>query len=380
MRVFIVALGTRGDIEPFVLLADELLARGHEVTLGTSAFYFHDRPGLRWLRIGEGDLAQLREVLAGMAALPLGPARVQHYLNAWLLPQFTQAGEAIVSQSYSCDYFICNLKKTITRPDGTCPGAFVTYDPPGDLRELARFGSHLHGGRTLELVAMERALIDPQRRWDARFRFTGFWKPARPAAQDGELARWLDAGAAPLVLTLGSMSGFDAPALALAFRTALATHGMRGVLIRGWSEHGAPTTHSAELIELDQADYGALFARAAGILHHGGAGTVAAVTAAGVPSIVLPQLPSQALWAQMLAAQSLSAGTIDLQALPTEAWGGALGAMAGRLLGEPRYRRAARSMGDRLAAAAPQGQARAALLIEQHARTCRVAGAEPARA
>ena len=39
MRVFILALGTRGDLELFLTLGRALRARGHHVVLGTSSFY-----------------------------------------------------------------------------------------------------------------------------------------------------------------------------------------------------------------------------------------------------------------------------------------------------------------------------------------------------
>jgi len=57
MRIFILTLGTRGDFEPFWALGRELCARGHSVTIGTSAFHVQNDPALTWLPIGTGTMA-----------------------------------------------------------------------------------------------------------------------------------------------------------------------------------------------------------------------------------------------------------------------------------------------------------------------------------
>ncbi|TFG38569.1 MAG: hypothetical protein E4H48_10395, partial [Syntrophobacterales bacterium] len=48
-------------------------------------------------------------------------------------------------------------------------------------------------------------------------------------------------------------------------------------------------------------------------IHHGGAGTIAAVLRAGIPSIVLPQILSQATFAEILTEKNLTAGVFDVR-------------------------------------------------------------------
>ena len=78
--------------------------------------------------------------------------------------------------STTTDYFVSNLKMTLDRNGRTIPGAFVTYDPPASVADLARYGAARHGGRIAELVAMPRALMDPGGAWGTSFVFTGFWR------------------------------------------------------------------------------------------------------------------------------------------------------------------------------------------------------------
>ncbi|WP_298433674.1 glycosyltransferase [uncultured Jannaschia sp.] len=110
-----------------------------------------------------------------------------------------------------------------------------------------------------------------------------------PAAPDGDLPQpvidWLDAGPAPLVVTLGSVAQrlggerFWAEAVALARRM-----GLRAVLLRGEAE----VPEGPDILSLHYAPHAPLFPRAAAVLHHGGIGSTAEALRAGRPQLVVP--------------------------------------------------------------------------------------------
>jgi UDP:flavonoid glycosyltransferase YjiC (YdhE family) len=107
------------------------------------------------------------------------------------------------------------------------------------------------------------------------------------------IAEFVADGSAPIVVTFGSMSGPGEAELTAVLKLILT--GGRRVILQGSSPISSPN-----LLTIGPIDHGALFPRAAAVVHHGGAGTSHAVAAAGVPSVVAPQVGDQRHWADRL--------------------------------------------------------------------------------
>lgn len=325
MRIFILTLGTRGDFEPFWALGRLMRQRGHQVTIGTSAFHFQDDPSLNWVPVGAGTKSELLGLLRSLTDLDDRGQRAHAYGQKWVIPQIASAKAQISAVASKNDYFINNLKFSLMQGKAVFPGAFVSYDPPPSLAAARAWGSYSHGGRTLELVAMNRALIDPEAQWDAYFNFTGFWhQTGGRSPASAQLKSFLDQGGPPAVMTMGSMVTFDPGRLAQCFLQALQISGLRGIVVGGWSEQRGGLDRTGRMMVLPEVDYDWLFSRAACVLHHGGVGTVNSVLRAGVPSILLPQIPSQELWGKILMRENLCVGTFDTHSLDPKHLAGAL--------------------------------------------------------
>ena len=325
MRIFILTLGTRGDLEPFWAMGRSLQARGHAVTIGTSEFHIKKDPSVTWVNIGNSTQAEFIAFLRSLAAEPDRLERTMAFGRRWAMPQVAFSMKTIASLAMQHDYFMGNLKFPLTRGGVVLPGAYVTYDPPPSLDAAKANGSHTHEGRTLELVAMNRELIDPQHEWDEYFHFTGFWQPLvdklpRPSDLEGFLAT----GSAPVVLTMGSMVMFDPQKLADCFFKALELCDLRGIIVGGWSDQRCGMHPSGRMMTVKEADYSWLFEHAACVVHHGGVGTVASVLRAGIPSVLLPQIPSQERWGAILEREGLCAGVLDTASLEPDQLAAAL--------------------------------------------------------
>jgi hypothetical protein len=315
MRIFILALGTRGDFEPFWSLAQALQSRGHHVTVGTSGFHIPPDPDLAWVQIGDGDKPSLLAILRGLSAEPDPVQRVMHYAQRWVLPQLASGHAAMAAAAATSDYFISNLKLRMPQGEATLPGAFVSYEPPSDLASLQVWGSDADGGMTMELVALNHGLFDDRVPADAGFHFTGFWSPPRragPPPQPPDV-RVAAGELAPVVMTMGSMATFDDRRLVACLAEALDLADLQGIVVGGWSGCQWPAQAGSRLRCIDEADYEWLFPRALCVVHHGGSGTVGAVLRAGVPSVLLPQVAPQWVWAQVLDRAGLSAGSFHLR-------------------------------------------------------------------
>ncbi|BCA64237.1 hypothetical protein HMP09_3471 [Sphingomonas sp. HMP9] len=111
-----------------------------------------------------------------------------------------------------------------------------------------------------------------------------------PETLDPALEAFLDAGAPPLVFTLGSFATFapgDFYATAAATARAL---GLRAVLLTGSDDR---TAASEDIYVCRYAPHSLLFPRAAAIVHHGGAGSTGQALRAGKPQLVVPHMGDQ---------------------------------------------------------------------------------------
>jgi UDP:flavonoid glycosyltransferase YjiC (YdhE family) len=321
MRVFILSLGTRGDVELFLILGRELARRGHHVRFATSPVYETRvlAAGLTALPFGQATFAQLQGVLRSLSGLPR-KQRADEFFNRWIRPQLAAAVERIRPLSDEIDFFICNLKLGLQRDGETFPGASITYDPPDSLEVLRGSRSPKHVGRVVEIVALSKALVDPEGLWGGDYHFTGFWDEASPTwwQPPADLLRFLRAGSPPVVLAMGSMVSFDTRRLAAALDEALRRIDRRAIVVEGWSRFPRTGDSSGRIYLADEIPYDWLFDKSCGVIHHGGCGTLAAVLRSGKPSILLPQLTCQEHFGKMLVREKLAVDVLDVESLDVE--------------------------------------------------------------
>jgi UDP:flavonoid glycosyltransferase YjiC (YdhE family) len=310
--------------------------------------------------VGAGSRDDLLAVLGALASVQ-GEDRTTEFNARWIQPQLRAGLPMVLDTARGADYVVSNVKIVLAGDDGVViPGATVTYDPPGSFAAFEKSRAADRQGRIMDLVALPRALVDPDGRWPAWARFTGFWTGEERGVPASALAAFVDAGPPPVVVTLGSMLMVDRAHLSRVLAEALARTGHRAVVVGGWADL-ADWPADARVHRVAEAPYDWLFTRAACVIHHGGTGTVAAVLRAGVPSIVLPQLTAQERFARMLLDARLATGAFDADSVTADALADALG----RAVGDENVRASARRW-QREVGADP-GVSGAAALIEAHA-------------
>lgn len=324
MNIFILTLGTRGDLELFLTLGREMNRRGHRIIFGTSQFYSNRvlESGLNWKQIGYGTKEDILSALRSLSTINNTTARTRMYYKKWLEPEIARATRQINTARAEADYFISNLKIFLQRGGQRLPGAFVDYDPPVDLSLLPRYGveSAEHKKTTLDLVAMNRQLIDPEGLWEKQYQFTGFWEERqRPEwSPPTALQKFMEEGTPPVVMTMGSMVMFDPAKLARTFIHALKLSNERGLIVGGWSGISGETGESDFVYSVNEASYDWIFPKACCVIHHGGTGTMAAVLRSGRPSILLPQIACQEIYGSILLKENLAATVLDSHKLSSD--------------------------------------------------------------
>ncbi|PVZ04395.1 UDP:flavonoid glycosyltransferase YjiC (YdhE family) [Methylobacterium radiotolerans] len=340
--VALVAVGTHGDVLPFIALGHELLKRGHGVSLaapapfeamarraglafqplGTVADYeavirqpdlWHPQQGFRpmfdyALQVAEAACLWLgatraRGVDLRVVASPLGwGARLAQDL--YDLPTATLHVMPFLIESRYDPPRLPGLPLPRVLPaalrayvnlgvDKVAVGPF-TLPPLNALR--ARLGldpvyrlRHWWNSPTGMLLMFPDWYAEPQADWPGQAVQLGFPLVDRfgdVAAMPPELEAFLDAGDPPIVFTYGSAmrqgAGFFDTAVRLCRRM-----GRRGVLLAPQGGQ-IPKPLPAGIVHLPYAPLSALLPRSAALVHHGGVGTVAQALAAGVPQLVVP--------------------------------------------------------------------------------------------
>jgi UDP:flavonoid glycosyltransferase YjiC (YdhE family) len=181
-------------------------------------------------------------------------------------------------------------------------------------------GSFYHTLKTTPLLGAYSAHVIPRPPdWPENMHITGYWMPESNSGwqPSPELAAFLAAGAPPVYVGFGSMTGRRPEDLARLVLAALAQSGQRGLLLTGWGGLRAETVPDNVFI-LDSAPHSWLFPRMAAVVHHGGAGTTAEGLRAGIPTVTVPFAFDQPFWGQRVATLGLGPQPIPQKDLSVE--------------------------------------------------------------
>lgn len=114
--------------------------------------------------------------------------------------------------------------------------------------------------------------------------------------QQGRLDEWLREGEAPVYAGFGSMPISDPEATESMVREVGRRLGVRVLLVGGMFR----ARITAELTVVPQVDHQAVLPRCVVAVHHGGAGTTAAVLRAGVPGVICSVQADQPYWGRQI--------------------------------------------------------------------------------
>jgi UDP:flavonoid glycosyltransferase YjiC (YdhE family) len=353
MKLVLAAYGTRGDVEPSVAVGRELLRRGHDVriavppdlvefaeTVGLVAVpyglptqawvgvyrdfwtcFFHRFWRIRELRrlwqdmwrLSDQSWAQMSTTLTSLAEgadllfagqsyqepaanvaeyhnIPFAtlhntPVRVNGRLLSSLPPPLARLA------MWAYDWFGWRLNKKIE--DAQRRGLGLPKATKPVSRRIAERGS-------LEIQAYDEVcfpgLADEWARWADQRPFVGTLTMELTTEADEEVSSWIAAGAPPICFGFGSMPVESPSATVEMIAAACADMGERALVCSGWSDYSdVPQFDHVKVV--GAVNYATVFPACRAVVHHGGAGTLAASLRAGVPTLVLWIDGAQPVWA-----------------------------------------------------------------------------------
>ncbi|MGE0040888.1 MAG: glycosyltransferase [Vicinamibacterales bacterium] len=397
MRCTIVAIGPRGDIQPMIALGAGLRRAGATVRVATHAGFAPvvAAHGLD-AAIVQGDAGRFFGGAAGVAARErlADGARFRRFFDDYLSLFYEKLLDEVAAACAGADLVVCwpwtrfatSLAEGLGVPVAiacTYPvmhlptAAFANpYQAPstadGHRRTWRLALPALQAGdaalnrwrqRTLglpavgwredlrrlrrlpHLLAYSEAVLPRPADWPAGVHVTGYWFLDEAAGYEPPpaLARFLDAGAPPVVVGFSSQVSRDPAALTRAVVEAVERSGLRAILLAGFGgirdAEPAPNLMVAEAVPHDW-----LFARASAVAHHGGSGTTGAALRAGLPGFAVPFGYDQPLWGERLRALGVGPAPIPARDLT----GNRLAAALREVTGEPAMRARAQAIGERI--------------------------------
>ncbi len=358
MRVTLMTIGSRGDVQPYVALALALKAAGHTIRLATHREFepmIRERgldfaplsgnpqellatpDGQAWLESGSNPLQFMKlmrrlgesfmydavrdglsasgdadalivstiglfvgQMLADKLGLPLIPTPLQPLQPNWSLPtsMFPPLfGGTPLGPAYNRASYFLGRK-----------GMWMLFG--GATNHLRRDVLGLKTSTSREwmlppeqtvLYGFSQYVVPKPPQWGPHSHVCGYWFLDAPAdfTPPPGLVDFLRAGPPPVYIGFGSMKNRDPEASTTLVLDALRRTGQRGILLTGWgglSHVDLPET----VFRLDAIPHDWLFPQMAAVVHHGGIGTTAAGLRAGVPSILTPFFADQPLWGSIV--------------------------------------------------------------------------------
>lgn len=181
---------------------------------------------------------------------------------------------------------------------------------------------------TPALAGFSRHILPPPPDWGEHIHVTGYWHLDTPAFEPPPaLQAFLNVGAPPVYIGFGSMPSQNPEQVADLVIQALSMAGQRGILLTGQGILGrgmAQQSSKHPVYFVESIPHDWLLPRTAAVVHHGGAGTTAAGIRAGVPSILIPIGADQRLWAYRVETLGIGPRPIPRSRLTAERLAGAL--------------------------------------------------------
>ncbi len=396
MKVGIAAVGSRGDVQPYVALGQGLRRAGHDVRLLVDPTFgdLVRGAGLELAPIAADPAAALADDLAAIGDNPLRlfgwfrrhltPIARTHFqdvrdasegLDALLHSALALAAPHVAERRGipSLATYVQPLSATaefaspmMPRPPSWAPlkralnrlgyrfGDAVIFRLVSDVLDECRrdilgqgplprgWFRSLQRSRWPIVYGYSEHVLPKPADWGDWLHVTGYWFLEEGAWEaPRELREFLEAGEPPVYVGFGSMEKSGTSDTTDLVMEAARLARVRAIVLGGGP---SPTRLSDTVLAVPGAPHDLLFPRCAAVVHHGGAGTTAAGLRAGVPAVTVPFFADQFFWGWRLSDLGAGAPPIRRRKLTAARLAGAI-----RLVtASDRIRAVARELGSRI--------------------------------
>jgi UDP:flavonoid glycosyltransferase YjiC (YdhE family) len=364
MKFVLASYGGRGDVEPAVVVGRELLRRGHDVRMAVppNLVGFAEAAGLAAVAYGldsQPILDAQRDYWTCFFRTPwklkelsrMGRETQEFATQCWAemtttLPSVAEGGDLLltglifeqpaVNVAEYYDIPLATLHFFPVRAHGqllpfvpapVSRAAMTVNDwliwrgtKEGEDAQRRELGLPKAPGPVPRRVA-ERGSLEVQAydevcfpglaaewaKFDGQRPFVGALALELPTDADEEVLSWIAAGTPPIFFGFGSIP-VESPADTIAMIGAACAQLGERALVGAGSTDFSNVPHFDHVKVVGVVNYAAIFPTCRAVVHHGGAGTLAASLRAGVPQLILWTLPDQPFFAAQLKRLKVGSG------------------------------------------------------------------------
>lgn len=353
-KIAMFTMGTRGDIQPYIFLAQELNKNGYDVLVGSHPCWrkLVEESGVKFVPIGPDiDIEKEAAIIRGKNKNPvLSMLKTMNFVFDIIVKSTDEVFEAckgmdliVVSHSQmgATEAEVLGIPTVnVTLQTEMIPerlkkqtllskmiGGFIAGQVAKpynkirkkyDLKPAKDIGMIMSSN--YDLIPISQYAKERNPYWEPHHVFTGFWyQEAKDYKPNEELEKFLKNGDKPILLTLGAMSFEDKSEVWKLdmFVKAFEKTGYRAI-IQGFQKSLQQYTLPASMIAVGSVPHSYLFDKCQMVIHHCGFGTTAATLIYGVPSIPVPHVLDQRGQADMLKKLGVATDVLDGHKLTEE--------------------------------------------------------------
>lgn len=371
MKLVMITVGSRGEVEPCVTIGMALQAQGHEIIIATHPNFrnFIENHGLAFSLINididaflSSDASPTRQGNNPFNVLVKAINTMNIMLrqigdDAWVAASQADALFYTVGGSFFVPHLVEKLSipaiglypYPLGTPTHAFPNIFVPVNNLGGmfnklshqffdlswfllqkpLRDwrIKTLGLSTDVGEAVKkfratrppiLYSFSKHILPQPDDWDQEAVISGYWFLPRPNEwqPDPELVAFIQDGSPPVYIGFGSMNLPNAANVTQSVVEALQKTSQRGLLLSG----------KGRLLDIERpsirsftgAPFSWLFPQMRALVHHGGSGTTALGLQAGVPATAIPFMMDQPFWGQRLETLGVGTQPIPIKRLTVE--------------------------------------------------------------
>jgi sterol 3beta-glucosyltransferase len=333
MKIALLTLGTRGDVQPFAVLGKALQESGHDVTLSTAKNFssFVESYGLPFVPVN-ADFQAILNSEEGKKMMS-NPLSARKHLHRLIYPMMQDAMKTFYQVSTDKDCVLFHVKAMADYFADKCEGKFIRTNVVPAIEPTREFINPVFSSWNLPAVLnrmsykltdlgmkmMQTPLntfrrqigltekfqkknfpsiygisphfLDQPQDYPSGAHFTGFWTERSSEELDKEITDFLSAGDPPLLFTLGSMPFESKLNLSGSIQKLTSELNTRTIVVQGWGLNQTEgLQNNGQIKVIRSAPYDKLMPHIKAAIHHGGIGTIAACLTAGKPFLTCPVL------------------------------------------------------------------------------------------
>lgn len=362
MKIALCTIGSRGDVQPFLVLGDYFSEHGHEVKVCSAEMYTPIAADFKGEYVPfAGDYAAIADNENVKKEIGRNPFTIKKALKEKVYPIIESSLETFYELIEWADIVIYHPKTLIDSiaedmkrklvkayvvpaftPTEEFPNPLLTSFPiPGFLN---KFSYKINNAMvnvvnkpvqnfkkrhdlpksdalldTPIIYGISPALLSRPKDYPGNHYYTGFWlKEDKDTGLSKEIIQFVDGKQQVLLITFGSMPYNSKIDINVFVDAILDQHEIKIVLVKGWGLKEVNIKQNNKVLVIDSAPFDKLFPKIDYIIHHGGAGTTATALKAGIPQMTCPILHpfgDQYFWGKQLEIKGVGVKPIPLKKL-----------------------------------------------------------------